>query len=666
MSINRPRSVLKSTIAENALKILPGATKNGSFNCPAHPDSVDSGSWGVGKDGRPLVHCHAKCSNEDIARALNFAGQKDLYDALEGKTKNVSTKELRKHPIARHDYHDEDGNLLFFIRRYAYRGRKTFLQFKPDGTAGIDGIRRVVYRLHKLKNPLYWVEGEKCVKALIRRGLAATTNPGGADGWRAEFAVQIKDAGVEDIAVVADQNEPGRKVAQRVADDCHAAGLTVKLLLQLPDLPDGKDIVDWFIGGHTADDLKELRKAAPRYPYTCTLQEAVTVFQKWFGKFYDLAALYAVLVAAAVERLTGEPLWVMLVAGPGNTKTETVSTLSGVGAQVTSTIASEGALLSATPKKEVANHATGGLLRSLEPRGILVMKDFTTIISMPRETRNQVLAALREIYDGKWTRSVGTDGGQTIQWDGRIAVVGAVTTAWDDHHTVIGSMGERFVLVRTDSRKGRTSAGRHAIANIGRERQMRDELARAVSGVLAGMTTEDTTLTLDRPEREHIRKAADLTALCRTAVANDFRGEPERPHAHEAATRLAKQLVQMMRGALAVGLSRPDALALALRGARDSMPPLRLRVLEDVTAHPDTSIDEMMARLDLPKTTVRRAVDSLHLLKVLTRRTAKKGKQETKTLRYSVTDDLDPHVLHDRIESEKVSRRDLQERKRRR
>jgi hypothetical protein len=651
-----------SVIKTHALRVLPGANESGGFNCPAHTDSVASGSWSVGKDGRPLVRCHAGCSNTDIARALNFAGEKDLYDALEGQTKKVTTKELLKHPIARYTYHDERGTALFFIRRYAYRGRKTFRQFAQDGTAGIDGIRRVVYRLHKLQGRLraYWVEGEKCVKALVRRGLTATTNPGGADGWRAEYATQLRDAGLKHVTVIADQNEPGRKVAQRVADDCHAAGLIVKLLLHLPNLADSKDIDDWFRDGHTADDLERLRTDAPRYPYTCTLTEAERVFRKWFGKLYDLAALHAVLAAAAVERLTGEPLWVMVVAGPGNTKTETVSTLSGIGAQVTSTIASEGALLSATPRKDVASHATGGLLRALEPRGILVMKDFTTILSMPRETRNQVLAALREVYDGKWTRSVGTDGGQTIHWDGRIAIIGAVTTAWDDAHTVIGSMGERFVLVRTDSRTGRRSAGRHAIANIGREREMREELAKAVSGVVSGMTTDDTTLTLTRDEREHVRKAADLTALCRTAVANDFRGEPERPHAHEAATRLAKQLVQMMRGALAIGLPRTDALALALRGARDSMPPLRLRVLEDVTAHPGSKREDVSHRLDLPATTVRRTLDSLQLLKVLTRNTTGK----TKVHRYAVAEDLTPSVLHSL--SEKVSRRDLGDRKKKR
>ena len=51
------------------------------------------------------------------------------------------------------------------------------------------------------------------------------------------------------------------------------------------------------------------------------------------------------MAAAASERLDGDPLWLLIVAGPGGAKTETVQALAGCGAHVTSTIASEGALL---------------------------------------------------------------------------------------------------------------------------------------------------------------------------------------------------------------------------------------------------------------------------------------------------------------------------------
>lgn len=105
-----------------------------------------------------------------------------------------------------------------------------------------------------------------------------------------------------------------------------------------------------------------------------TLTDAHNTFRRWLGDDYDTDALNAVLATAAVERLDGDPLWLLLISGSGNAKTETVQALDGIGALITSTIASEGALLSASPKRERAKNATGGLLRKLEPRGVMVIR----------------------------------------------------------------------------------------------------------------------------------------------------------------------------------------------------------------------------------------------------------------------------------------------------
>ncbi len=150
------------------------------------------------------------------------------------------------------------------------------------------------------------------------------------------------------------------------------------------------------------------------------LAEAHAVFTKWLGADYDTDAIDAVLATVAAERLDGDPLWLLLISGPGNAKTETVQAAAGIGAIITSTISSDAGLLSATPRKERAKNATGGLLRLLEPRGVLVIKDVTSILSMDRNLRAAVLAALREVHDGSWYRDVSTDGGLRLQWKGRI------------------------------------------------------------------------------------------------------------------------------------------------------------------------------------------------------------------------------------------------------
>lgn len=389
-----------------------------------------------------------------------------------------------------------------------------------------------------------------------------------------------------------------------------------------------------------ADDV-----AAAAAVGSISLAEAHTVFQRWLGSDYDTDALDAMLATTAVERFGdgSDPVWLLLISGPGNAKTETVQALDGIGAIVTSCISSEAALLSATPKRERAKDATGGLLRKLGDRGVLVIKDVTSILSMNRDLRARVLAALREIYDGRWYREVGTDGGQTIPWQGRIVVVGAVTTAWDTAHGVISTMGDRFLLVRLDSTKGRQRAGRQAIGNTGEEPIMRAELAAAVAGVIAGMDTEPVTIT--EAETDVLLAAADLVTLARTGVEYDYRGDVIDAHAPEMPTRFAKQLTQIVRGAVALGMDRGEALRLAIRCARDSMPPLRLAIIRDLADHPHSSTSEVRRRIDKPRNTVDRQLQALHILGVVEVDEQEYSADGRSKWFYSLADGAEPDVL---------------------
>lgn len=352
------------------------------------------------------------------------------------------------------------------------------------------------------------------------------------------------------------------------------------------------------------------------HPATARLREAHQVFSRWLGEDYDLDVLDVVLCCAAVERITGDPAWLLVVSGSGAAKTETVQALAGAGAHLTSTISGEGALLSGTSRRERTKHATGGLLRKIGERGLLVIKDVTSILSMNRDTRASVLAALREVYDGRWDRNLGSDGGMTLSWTGRLVVIGAVTTAWDSAHAAVAAMGDRFVLVRLDSGSGRAAAGRRAIGNTGDEKTMRSELADAAGQLLAQIDiTAD--LTLTDAETEQLLQLADVVTLARTGVEHDYRGDVIDAHAPEMPTRFAKQLAQIMRGGIALGMPRRHVLRLATRCAHDSTPPLRLAALLDVREHPDASVPDVRRRLQKPRTTVDRTLQDLHMLGLL-------------------------------------------------
>lgn len=547
--------------------------------CPAHDDRNPSLSL-TGIEGSALLYCHAGCSQADVVAALGLT-MADLFDNRREAT-------------------------------YVYPGGRR-VHRKPDKTFPQSGNKddRSLFRADRLGEARHVlvVEGEKDVLAAESVGAVAVCPAMGAGKAHLFDWTPLRG---RYVTIVADNDEPGRKHAQAVAELAAAAGAAK---VRIVTAAVGKDLADHIGAGKTVEELIEVAETYRRREVSpVTLAEAHTVFTRWLGDDYDLDALDAVLAAAAVESLDGDPLWLLLISGSGNAKTETVQALDGIDAVVTSTISSCGALLSATPRKEHAKDATGGLLRKL-PRGVLVVKDVTSILSMSGDARAEVLGALREVYDGRWSRNVGTDGGQTLEWAGRIALVGAVTTAWDKAHAAIASMGDRFVLVRMDSTTGRQKAGRRAIGNTGSEVQMRAELAAAVAGVLAGMDT--TAITVSDDETDTLLAAADLVTLARTGVEYDYRGDVIDAHAPEMPTRFAKQLAQVVRGGVAIGKDRSDALRLAIRCARDSMPPLRLAIIDDIAANPDSSTAEVRKRIGKPRATTDRQLQALHMLGVL-------------------------------------------------
>jgi hypothetical protein len=138
----------------------------------------------------------------------------------------------------------------------------------------------------------------------------------------------------------------------------------------------------------------------------------------------------------------------MLIGPPSSGKTELLLSLSSLANVFLTATLTESALLSGTKKEERGAAARGGLLKQIGDFGIIVFKDFTSILSMHRDPRAAVLAALREIYDGRWMRRLGVDGGTELKWEGKVALLAGCTPTIDSHHAVIGSMGERFVFYR--------------------------------------------------------------------------------------------------------------------------------------------------------------------------------------------------------------------------
>ena len=166
--------------------------------------------------------------------------------------------------VETYDYTDEAGNLLFQSLRYE---PKDFRQRKPDGNGGWvnrgifeNGTRPVLYRLPKVAKAVregqtIWViEGEKDVHRLEREGLTATTNPMGAGKWRDDFSDVLAGA---DVKIIPDNDDVGCKHARQVAKSLRGKARDVQVI-ELPGLPVGDDVSDWFDGGGSVEELQSL------------------------------------------------------------------------------------------------------------------------------------------------------------------------------------------------------------------------------------------------------------------------------------------------------------------------------------------------------------------------------------------------------------------------
>jgi hypothetical protein len=110
----------------------------------------------------------------------------------------------------------------------------------------------------------------------------------------------------------------------------------------------------------------------------------------------------------------------------------------------------------------------------------------------------------------------------------------------------------------------------------------------------------------------------DLVCLIRSPVSVDYRGDVLLAHDPELGTRCIKQIAQIMRGSLALGMALDDAVALARRICRDSVPPQRLDVLHVVASEEGpVRVADVCRALPLPRTTAGRILDTLHALELL-------------------------------------------------
>ena len=303
-------------------------------------------------------------------------------------------------------------------------------------------------------------------------------------------------------------------------------------------------------------------------------------FAAAFAKYHhdpDIEAARVVYAAVAAHRLKGAPVWPMPIAPPGSGKGVALDNLQGLDkVHFIDELTPKTFLSGHMPDPNQPTEKSASLLHRIGSDGIMVISDFSTILSSQADDRNKIMAQLRRIYDGQFRREYGTAHNlDEREWSGRLTVVAAVTPDIDRHRGSVQSLGERFLSVRWP-RAGGTEAALAAMNQDIAEKKI--TLRALVHELFAGIPTLEPTV----PEviQHQIAALAEFTVRARTDVPRDARQKSVLLYMPEAesATRLSQQLTQLAKGsALLSGRAvvRNEDYHIVRRAAMDSLPPLR-------------------------------------------------------------------------------------------
>ena len=246
---------------------LEGVRKNANgwmARCPAHEDRRQSLSVSQGEEGL-LLKCFAGCKTKDVLAKLGLK-ERDLFPSERTPARGSGSAGRLGAPEAVYPYRDEQGRVLFEVLRFP---EKNFRQRRPDPNRpnsylnNLDGVTRIPYRLPELHQAdpsavVFVVEGEKDAENLSRLGEVATTNPEGSSNSKlwdtAPFREPLRG---RDVVILPDNDEPGRKHAERVARAIQGHARSVKVL-NLPALPAKGDVSDWMDAGGTQAKLRDM------------------------------------------------------------------------------------------------------------------------------------------------------------------------------------------------------------------------------------------------------------------------------------------------------------------------------------------------------------------------------------------------------------------------
>jgi hypothetical protein len=350
-----------------------------------------------------------------------------------------------------------------------------------------------------------------------------------------------------------------------------------------------------------------------------TFKKVKECFGKWLY-IEDELVLDVVFATVVANRFLGDPVWLFLISAPGGSKSEILRALGTLEEIYMLSSLTENTLISG-----LKNKTDPSLIPKLDGK-ILVIKDFTAILSIHKEARASIIGDLRDAYDGECSKTFGT--GERKSYKSKFGLIAGVTPVIDKHWAVQADLGERFLRfrIRLDNRQ---KAIERADANAGLEQEMRGELSSVSKTFLSSCEVPPIgDIKVESELSKKIMSLAHLLALGRSRVSRDGRdGTIDYEPDPEVGTRIAKQLKLLVAGFACIHDQdhiNENSYELVRRVCRDTLPSREAKVLQTMFLIREetevfASTQEVGDRSGFPTDTCKKVLEDFRLLQIVER-----------------------------------------------
>lgn len=415
----------------------------------------------------------------------------------------------------------------------------------------------------------------------------------------------------------------------------------------------------------TEDDLKQhnrdtLRKAKLESSPAINFKQLEEVFDKWMI-MPDRGIIRLLVGFYCANKLPGKALWLIIIGPSGGGKTEFLNSLLMMKDIYPISTLTTNTFLSGMPGK-----GDMSLLPKINGK-ILMMKDWTSILSMQRDAKGEVMGQLREIYDGSVKKVYGN--GKVASWTGKVSILAASTQAVDLNQQQYTHLGERFLNYRI-LMPNRKEVAMRSLTNESVQEQMEEELQDAMFCFLKGIDLENP-VQFKIPEKfyKQIVNLSNFATLARSGIIRDFGLKKEVvfvPMA-EMPTRITGQLAKIGAGLMMAnnGELSEDDVKIIYKTALDSIPQTNKMVIVEMAKANGQTTAEIATALGYPTDPIKMYLENLAMLKVCRRE--KDGGTYKWTMKEEFSDiirhyegikELTPEELEDRLTKAEIEEDD--------